>query len=45
MNALFGEAIHLGGLRGPVVLVAVVVMTAGLVFLSRFSVAEPVASR
>jgi drug/metabolite transporter (DMT)-like permease len=42
---LFGEALRLDGIRGPVVVGAVVVMAAGLVFLSRFSVAEPVASR
>jgi hypothetical protein len=43
--ALFGEALRLDGIRGPVVVAAVLVMSAGLVYLSRFSVAEPVASR
>jgi drug/metabolite transporter (DMT)-like permease len=43
--ALFGEALRLDGIRGPVVVGAILVMGAGLVFLSRFSVAEPVASR
>jgi drug/metabolite transporter (DMT)-like permease len=43
--ALFGEVLRLDGMRGPVVVAAVFVMAAGLVFLSRFSVGEPVASR
>jgi drug/metabolite transporter (DMT)-like permease len=43
--ALFGEVLRLDGIRGPVVVAAVIVMAAGLVFLSRFSVAEPVATR
>ncbi len=45
---LFGEAVHLGGARGPFVVVAVAVMGAGLVVLSRSAKAEagdPVASR
>jgi drug/metabolite transporter (DMT)-like permease len=37
---LFGEALHLDGLRGPVVVGAILVMAAGLVILSRFSVTE-----
>ena len=37
---LFGEAIHLGGSRAPVVLAAIVLMGAGLVVLSRSHVAE-----
>lgn len=46
--ALFGEAVHLGGIRAPVVVAAVAVMVAGLVSLSRSGVAEasePVPSR
>jgi drug/metabolite transporter (DMT)-like permease len=46
--ALFGEAIHLGGLRAPCVLASVIVMAVGLVWLSRSSVteaAEPVPAR
>jgi len=46
--ALFGEAIHLGGARGPFVFAAIGVMAAGLVVLSRSAKAEsgePVASR
>jgi drug/metabolite transporter (DMT)-like permease len=46
--ALFGEALHLGGARGPFVIVAVVIMAAGLAVLSRSTKAEsgePVASR
>jgi drug/metabolite transporter (DMT)-like permease len=45
---LFGEAIHLGGIRAPVVLMAVALMALGLVVLSRSSAtedSEPVASR
>lgn len=42
---LFGEVLRLDGIRGPVVVVAVLVMATGLVFLSRFSVSEPVATR
>jgi hypothetical protein len=45
---LFGEAVHLGGARGPFVVLAVAVMGAGLVVLSRSTKAEagdPVASR
>jgi drug/metabolite transporter (DMT)-like permease len=37
---LFGEAVHLGGIRGPVVIAAVVVMAAGLAVLSSSSVPE-----
>lgn len=32
---LFGEAIHLGGARGPFVVLSIVVMASGLVWLSR----------
>jgi drug/metabolite transporter (DMT)-like permease len=45
--ALFGEALHLGGVRGPIVVFAIAFMGAGLVFLSRSSVSpspEPVGS-
>jgi drug/metabolite transporter (DMT)-like permease len=45
--ALFGEALHLGGIRGPIVLMAIALMGAGLIVLSRFSVStspEPVSS-
>ncbi|HUE59029.1 MAG TPA: DMT family transporter [Acidimicrobiales bacterium] len=38
---LFGEAIHVGGLRAPVVVASVAVMVSGLVSLSRSSVVEP----
>jgi drug/metabolite transporter (DMT)-like permease len=42
--ALFGETLHLGGIRGPVVVIAILVMGAGLVALSRSSVSRtPVA--
>ena len=37
---LFGEALHLDGVRGPVVVMAIAVMAAGLIVLSRSSVAE-----
>jgi hypothetical protein len=46
--ALFGEAIHLGGSRGPFVFAAIAVMAAGLAVLSRSAKTEsgePVASR
>jgi len=44
--ALFGEVIHLGGIRGVVAVVAVVLMVAGLVALARASSApaEPTAA-
>ncbi len=47
---LFGEALHLSGGRAPIVVVAIAIMTAGLVVLSRSNVAEteagePVGSR
>jgi drug/metabolite transporter (DMT)-like permease len=45
---LFGDAIHLGGGRAPVVLLAAAVMAIGLVVLSRSNVAEagePVGTR
>ena len=47
---LFGEAIHLGGVRGPFVVLSILVMASGLVWLSRSSNpatadrGEPVAS-
>jgi drug/metabolite transporter (DMT)-like permease len=37
---LFGEAIHLGGLRAPIVVISVLIMGGSLVSLSRSSVAE-----
>jgi hypothetical protein len=37
---LFGEAIHLGGMRAPLVVIAILMMAAALVSLSRSSVAE-----
>lgn len=37
---LFGEAIHLGGARAPVVVVSILVMAAALVFLSGSNVEE-----
>jgi hypothetical protein len=46
--ALFGEAIHLGGVRAPGVLASIILMGACLVSLSRSSVtesAEPVPAR
>jgi drug/metabolite transporter (DMT)-like permease len=46
--ALFGEALHLGGARGPFVILAVGLMAAGLAVLSRSAKAEssePVTSR
>lgn len=45
--ALFGEAVHVAGMRGPVVVLSIVVMAAGLIVLSRSSVPaspEPVVS-
>lgn len=49
---LFGEAIHLGGARGPFVVLAIIVMASGLVWLSRSTTTpatadqgEPLASR
>jgi drug/metabolite transporter (DMT)-like permease len=45
--ALFGEALHLQGIRGPIVVVSIAIMAAGLMVLSRSSVAatpEPVGS-
>ena len=41
---LFGEAIHVGGPRGPFVVLSIVVMAAGLVWLSRSSTSETVES-
>ena len=38
--ALFGEAIHLGGMRAPIVVISILVMGAALVSLSRSSAAE-----
>jgi drug/metabolite transporter (DMT)-like permease len=48
--ALFGEAVHLSGRRAPIVVVAIAIMAAGLVVLSRSSVpdteaGEPVGTR
>jgi drug/metabolite transporter (DMT)-like permease len=37
---LFGEALHFGGARGPIVLLSVGMMGAGLIFLSRSGVSE-----
>jgi hypothetical protein len=45
---LFGEALHLGGQRAPVVLLAIAVMSVGLIVLSRSGTteaAEPAVSR
>jgi drug/metabolite transporter (DMT)-like permease len=45
--ALFGEALHLGGIRGPIVVFSIALMAAGLIVLSRSSVStnpEPVGS-
>ena len=48
---LFGEAIHVGGARGPFVVMSIVVMAAGLVWLSRSTTSktvdqvEPIPSR
>jgi drug/metabolite transporter (DMT)-like permease len=45
---LFGEALHLGGQRAPVVLLAIAVISVGLIVLSRSGsseVAEPAVSR
>ncbi len=45
--ALFGEALHLGGMRGPIVVACIALMAACLIVLSRASVAtspEPVGS-
>jgi hypothetical protein len=45
--ALFGEALHLGGGRGPIVVFSIALMAAGLIVLSRSSVTsapEPVGS-
>lgn len=41
---LFGEAIHLGGARGPFVVLSIIVMASGLIWLSRSSTPEPVKS-
>lgn len=41
---LFGEAIHIGGARGPFVVLSIIVMAAGLVWLSRSSTSESVTS-
>ena len=38
---LFGEAIHVGGYRGPFVVLAILVMAAGLVSLSRSNAPDP----
>jgi drug/metabolite transporter (DMT)-like permease len=38
---LFGEGLHLGGIRGPFVLLSIGVMAAGLIFLSRSGATEP----
>lgn len=37
---LFGEAIHVGGARGPFVVMSIIVMAAGLVWLSRSTTSE-----
>jgi drug/metabolite transporter (DMT)-like permease len=45
--ALFGEALHLGGARGPIVVLSIGLMAAGLIVLSRSSTTtspEPVGS-
>jgi drug/metabolite transporter (DMT)-like permease len=45
--ALFGEALHLGGVRGPIVILSIAIMACGLIVLSRSSATsapEPVGS-
>ena len=39
---LFGEALHLGGARGPFVVLSIIVMAAGLVWLSRSNTQEAI---